>query len=47
MRTPPSGKGPPIAGLKIAVAGGEEDSPDAKMSTPKWARELVGSAELS
>jgi hypothetical protein len=33
--------------LKIAVAGGEEDSPDAKMSTPKWARELVGSAELS
>ena len=46
-RTPPSGKGPPISGLKIAVAGGEDDSPDGKMSTPKWARELVGSAELS
>ena len=46
LRTPPNGKGPPIAGLKIAVAGGEDDSPDAKMRTPKWARELVGSAEL-
>ena len=46
LRTPPNGKGPPISGLKIAVAGGEDDSPDAKMRTPKWARELVGSAEL-